>query len=85
MLERAQPEVTTAERVARPSLGDVRASMPQGRRRQGAGLLQQRALDIMHQGHRAIQGVVHSKQNQGQGHRKCAHMPAQEGLTSQRV
>ena len=48
-LERAQPEVITAERVARPSLGDVRASMPQGRRNQGAGLPQQRAFDIMHQ------------------------------------
>ena len=49
VLERAQPEVITAERVARPSLGDVRASMPQGRRNQGAGLPQQRAFDIMHQ------------------------------------
>ena len=42
---RAQAEVITAERVARPSLGVVRAGMPQGRRHRGAGLPQQRAFD----------------------------------------
>ena len=45
VLERAQTEVITAERVARPSLGVVRAGMPQARRHRGASLPQQRAFD----------------------------------------